>query len=185
MSPRHGHRTSAQRIKTAERRLFALELRRGGASYPAIARAVIARFPAEDVPKGYDKAYAYKDVRRELDRIREAITDKSGEYLALEVVRVDEAIRRLWILAWPDEEWAEGSRGEVELAAVDRLLRAMERKAKLLGLDGPSKLAFTDTTGRDAPELTDAERARALAAYAGRISAEADRRNDSGPDQSE
>ena len=189
MTPRHGHRTSEQRIKTAERRHFVLGLRRSGASYPAIARAVIAHFPADDVPKGYDKAYAYKDVRRELDRIREAITDEAGGYLALEVVRIDEIIRRLWAATWNDTRWDPSGpvvvTDRIDLPTFDRLLRAMERKAKLLGLDGPSKLAFTDTKGRDAPELSDAERARALGAFARRISAEADRRDDSGSGQSE
>jgi hypothetical protein len=177
MTPRFGHRTNPQRLKTSDRRLFVLRLRRAGTSYPEIARRVLAEF-GDEVPKGYNAAYAYKDVKRELDRTREAITDEASEYLALEVIRLEEAERRLWAATWSD--WADGNQGEVDLPTYDRLLRTMERKAKLLGLDGPSKLALMHSRGQGAvPELTHAERARALAGFMQELErADAERRND-------
>lgn len=46
--------------------------------------------------------------------------------------------------------WKEAVEGG-DLKAVDRILKIMERRAKLLGLDAPTKVAATTASGEDSP----------------------------------
>ncbi len=82
---------------------------------------------------------------------REQITN-SGEYARLEVRRLDLALNAIW-----DKVITGG-----DLYAIDRLLKISERKAKLLGLDRPFKVAPTNPDGTERyaiDRLTDAQRA--------------------------
>lgn len=119
-------------LKTAERRAYVLQLRKGGATYDAIAQAAIDKFGVEHLPAGYDCRYVWKDVRRELDRLRAEIAESSEAIVTLEEQRLDAMITVLW------PQVAKGNQG-----AVDRVLRIMERRAKLLGLDAPTKADVT------------------------------------------
>ena len=75
-----------------------------------------------------------------LDEVRAKIAETAPQVLTMELERLDS----LWRTVYP-----EAKRGN--LGAVDRSLRIMERRARLLGLDAPSK---TDvTSGGDKIEL--------------------------------
>lgn len=100
----------------------ALELRRAGLTYDAIAERL-----------GFaNKGGAYKAVKRALQR---TLQEPADELRALEVDRLD----RLQAAIWP-----KAMRGDT--AAVDRVLRIAERRARLLGLD------ITDVVMRDIAE---------------------------------
>ena len=98
----------------AARALQALELRKAGASYDAIARQC-----------GYaSKSGAYQAVQRELHRMMQEPAD---DVRTLEVARLDDLYRITYGLAI--------KRDKSTLWAVDRCLNIMARRAALLGLD--------------------------------------------------
>ena len=115
-------------LDTAERRAYVFQLRKGGATYAAIAQAVIDKFGLDALPRGWDERYAYKDIKRELDHLRKDIADSASEIIELETQRLDAMLTTLW------PQVAKG-----HLGAIDRVLRLMDRRARLLGLDAPSK----------------------------------------------
>lgn len=119
-------------LETAERRAFVLRLRKQGKTYVDIAQATIEEFGLERLPAGFDDRYAWKDVSRELDRLRNEIADSVESIIELEVQRLDAMLDKLWDRVENADE-----------KAIDRVLRIMERRAKLLGLDAPTKQDFT------------------------------------------
>ncbi len=119
-------------LETAERRAFVLRLRKQGKTYVDIAQATIEEFGAERLPAGFDDRYAWKDVARELDRLRNEIADSVDDVVELEVQRLDAIFDKLWPKVENGDE-----------KAVNAALRVMERRAKLLGLDAPTKQDIT------------------------------------------
>lgn len=107
MARRSGRVPSAEVIA---RENHALELRRAGASYTAIGEQL-----------GLDRSNAYKIVKRAIGRVHQ---EPATEIRQLEADRLD----RLQLSQW---QRALGGDGR----ALDRVLRIMERRAKLLGLD--------------------------------------------------
>jgi len=115
-------------LETAERRSYVLKMRKGGATYAQIVQGAIKKFGADMLPSGWDERYAYKDVKRELDRLRSDISENAEQIIELEKQRLDAMLTTLW------PKVAQGHQG-----AIDRVLRIMERRARLLGLDAPSR----------------------------------------------
>jgi hypothetical protein len=116
------------REKAAARRLQALEMRKGGASYGQIGKQL-----------GVSDQQASNDVRRCLDRLGKLADDVAGHLRTMEEARLD----ALLLAVMPQAR-------QGNLGAVDRVVRIMERRAKLLGLDAPTKIAPTDPTGETA-----------------------------------
>src|SRR5690348_9182032 len=99
------------RIVATERTAEALELRKAGHSYAAIAAKL-----------GYsNQGAAYKAVKRALDR---TLQEPADELRRVEVERLDDLLAGLWDKAKGGNLWA-----------VDRALAIMQRRAELLGLD--------------------------------------------------
>lgn len=127
---------ASERLATAERRIFVVTLRKAGATYAQIAAAAIKKFGLEALPRGWDERYAYKDVKRELDKLRVQLAADAENVRQLELERLDDLLRGVW----------EDARSGV-LPAVDRALKIMRHRGDLLGLDAPVKVAPTDPTG--------------------------------------
>lgn len=125
--------TSAQQLQTAERRAFVLAMRKSGATYDQIANAAIEQFGTDHLPSGWDKRYAYRDVQAELTSLRTDTAENAEAIRQIEVERLDALLAALW-------GQARGKRTKDEyippdLQALDRVLKIMERRAKLVGLD--------------------------------------------------
>lgn len=106
----------------AEKVRKAIELRKAGATYEKIAEAL-----------GYEnRSGAYKIV---ISALRDLVQEPARELRTLEAERLDSMTLALW---------ARAQKGD--LAAIDRLLRIMERRARLLGLDLPLAI---DVGGRE------------------------------------
>ena len=116
-------KTSIRRLQAVERSKQALELRKGGASFPEIARALGYAAPAG----------AYQAV---MSALRKVLKEPAEEVRTLEVARLDAMLLALWA------QVKQGNQG-----AIDKALKVEERRAKLLGLDAPNKVAPTDPTG--------------------------------------
>jgi hypothetical protein len=139
--------TNAARARKLERQGRALELRRMGWGYVEIASAL-----------GIGKSQAHRLVKAGLAEAYATVVSEATELRAEELSRLDAMLSGLW----PDAR-----KGDV--LSVDRVLKIMERRAKLLGLDAPVKLAHGgDPTGapiktETALTLTDADLERIAA----------------------
>lgn len=163
--------TTGQIISTAERRAYVLKMRKAGATYAEIARAAINHFGKlaireledgggswverygttdikraidlagrEVLPQHWDERYAWKDVKRELDKLRDEVEDSAEAVRTLELQRLDDMLKSLWPLV---------ARSNPDLKAMDRVLKLMERRARLTGLDSPQKIAPTTPDGEE------------------------------------
>ena len=107
--------TPQQQAENAEKQRQALELRKAGATFEQIARQL-----------GYANAGgAYKIVQAAL---RDTVQQPADEVRQLELERLDAMLRALWPAAIQGK-WL----------AVDRCLLIMDRRARLLGLDAPTR----------------------------------------------
>lgn len=127
-------KASPQQVDTAVRRAFVIERRRAGDTYRQIAAAAVAHFGEDALPRGWSERFAHKDLMRELERMRAEMFEDAQAVRQMEAERLDELLRGLWTKA---------KRGDP--AAVDRVLKIMERRAKLLGLDAASELNVSAT----------------------------------------
>lgn len=122
---------AARAAKGLEHRRQALELRRMGLGYEAIGAQL-----------GLGKSQAHRLVQAALADCREQVTAHADELRSEELSRLDGMLQGLWPRA---------RKGEA--AAVDRVLKIGERRAKLLGLDAPTRTALQGG-GDDAPPIT-------------------------------
>ena len=116
----------AVKLNAAERRQRAIELRKSGATLHQIAAQT-----------GVSHEQARKDIERAFADLLAEQNAKTEELRAMELERLERMHLALW------KQALEGHHG-----AIDRLLRIAERRAKLLGLDAPAKVAHTDPEGR-------------------------------------
>jgi hypothetical protein len=124
--------TSARKTRSLELQRKALELRRMGKGYREIGAAL-----------GIGRSQAHRLVEAGLEDVKEQIDAEASELKAVELSRLDGMLSGLW---------ADARSGN--FAAVDRVLRIMERRAKLLGLDAPVKVAQTTKDGEDREDQT-------------------------------
>jgi len=133
-------KTSKRTVEIEEKRQRALDLRRSGMNYREIAAAM------DTSPS---RAHDY--VTSALKRIREQ-TDEIAEVVkVLELERLDSLFKTAYRAAMD---------GDVK--AIDQALRCMDRRARLLGLDAPAKVAQTDSEGRDLIASVEFQAIRAL-----------------------
>lgn len=108
-------KTGSKAIQALERSMKALELRKAGATYENIAQML-----------GYSsKSTAFSAVNR---LMQTAKREGSKEAFEIELRRLDDLFMTLWPLA-----------RQGEMPAIDRCLRIMERRAKMLGIDAPDR----------------------------------------------
>lgn len=120
---------SANRIAAAERQARALELRKAGLGYAAIARQLGYAGPSG----------AYKAITTAL---RGLTREPAEELLTLELARLDALLTGLW---------AEARAGNV--SKVDRVLKIMARRSAYLGLDAPERFADVTDHRREAEQI--------------------------------
>ena len=122
------------------RRLQALELRKQGYSYRTIADTI-----------GVNVSTAYYDVQESLKILRELEMEKAEDVRGIEMERLDRLLLACWERAIDGDD-----------KSVRACLSIMERRAKLMGLDAPTR---NEHTG----EVTFVELARMVQDQAGRL----------------
>lgn len=134
-------RNKANEAKEAALRKRCVDLRLRGGTYREIAEEA-----------GCSLSHAWRLVTRAVEAWNEEAAEGAEVLRRIEAERLDGITRRLWPLIDCDDP---------ALPAVDRMLRVMERRAKLLGLDAPAKIAPTNPEGDAAynpyEELADAD----------------------------
>lgn len=128
--------TTAEQLTTADRRAFVLAMRKAGATYRKIAAAAVSRFGAGALPEGWDERYAYKDICRELARLRETMGEDADVIRQVELERLDRLTEAVWSRATAGDD-----------AAIDRVLKLMDRRARYLGLNRPEGLEVSGPGG--------------------------------------
>jgi hypothetical protein len=119
---------TGEKAKAAERRLKSLELRKAGLSYEQIGKAL-----------GVSGKQAYDDVQTALQLLIDEHAETIIHMRQLELERLDALITSLWTRARGGKQ-VDPDTGQTvivppDYAALDRVLRIMERRAKLLGID--------------------------------------------------
>lgn len=110
-------KSSPVKARKVENQARALELRRAGLGFEAIGAQL-----------GIKKSQAHRLVVSGLAEARAQVAASADELRSEELSRLDGMLMGLWPRA---------RKGEV--AAVDRVLKISERRAKLLGLDAPER----------------------------------------------
>ena len=113
-----------KKAAAAERRLKAFEMRKAGASFYQIGTAL-------DV----SHAQAHRDVTTVIKDLNAKSRHLADQHRRVELERLD----HMWLSIWKD---AVNPRllVIVRLPLLDRLLKIMERRAKLMGLDAPQEI---------------------------------------------
>jgi hypothetical protein len=124
-------KTAAEKLIEQEKRKTVLTLRKAGYSYREIQEQ-----------SGVSKSRAQHYVSDSLDQYREENKESTQELVEIENARLDAALRSIW------PQVASGN-----LKAIDRFLKISDRRAKLLGLDAPTKRALTDADGNAITEF--------------------------------
>lgn len=134
--------TDPSTLTAEERRQLAVELRKQGQDYQTIGTML-----------GVTRQAAHKMVKKALDKIRATTMEDAQTIIDLEAQRLDSLLIPMY---------GEAVKMEPDYFAVDRVLKIMERRARLLGLDKPDKIAPTDPSGTEAaPSVATYERALA------------------------
>src|SRR6266511_625032 len=136
----NGKKTDQGRIAAAERRQRVLELRKAGASYRAIGAQLNIR-----------EAQAHRDLKAATARLAELERTSAEEYRVIELIRLDDMQLEATRILRATHPLISGGKvlsgftvdGKAigltddgpKLAAIDRLLKIAERRARLLGLD--------------------------------------------------
>jgi orotate phosphoribosyltransferase-like protein len=110
-----------------QRRLEALDLRKAGFTYRAIATQLKVTHET-----------ARSDVMTALKQLSDRQDTETAEYRNLELERLD----RMMLAVWSD-----AIKGH--LGAVDRVLKISERRARLMGLDAPVKQELSGLNGSE------------------------------------
>lgn len=169
MHPSPSHKTSIQREETKWLQKVILQRRREGASFPEIAEE-----------QGKTQGYIYKLYKKALKEVivEDVIEVRKLEMLKLEalekyILRILEAFHPLVSGGQVVQDIVTGPDGAplidpltdepvvrrlednaIKLSAIDRAVKLMERRAKLLGLDAPTKVAPTNPNGDKAYAVT-------------------------------
>lgn len=131
--------TNGDLLKTADRRSYVLGLRKAGATFRDIARAAHQKFPGQ-LPEGYDCRYAYKDVKRELDKLREQMRLDTEAIREMELQRLDAMLLKTWQIINPPPTTdprtgrtvVQTVDPDLQLKAIDKALKISDRRLKLV-----------------------------------------------------
>lgn len=121
------NRTSQKTIEAQERRTKAVALRKMGWSYGRISAQL-----------GMTKSSVHKAVTKALTESQKHLDGEADLLRTQELDRLDDLQSFYWM---------DATKGNTKAGL--QIIRVMERRAKLLGLDAPAKIAQTDGNGED------------------------------------
>lgn len=116
-------KTKKASLIAEEKRQRAIDLRREGYSYREIAAKI-----------GASPGYCYKLVSQALKRIREETDEIAEDARQIEKDRLD----KLWMYAFQAVQAG-------DVGAIDKAVKVMDRRCRLLGLDAPARHDITGT----------------------------------------
>lgn len=126
-------------LDTKRRRKRVLDLRQEGHTYADIADKLEDEFGPDRLPRSWGRSYVGQDLRRALQNAENDLAESAQDMLRLELRRLNELQQAFY---------RDALQGDTD--AFDRVLKAMKRRAKYLGLDEPDEIRAT--VGTD-PEM--------------------------------
>jgi predicted transcriptional regulator len=127
--------TGRSTVFTAERRRRAVELRKQGLTLEQIGQRL-----------GVSGVMAHRYIKDSLATLQAQTQDITATERRLELSRLDALHRDLWKTIFEGN-----SEPELKIKAILAMLKIMERRARLLGLDAPVKAAVAMAPGWEAP----------------------------------
>lgn len=127
-----GAQTPANLLDTKRRRKRVLDLRQEGHTYREIAETLVEEFGPDRLPSSWNASYVGQDLRRALQNAENDLEESAQDMLRLELRRLNELQKAFY---------GEALQGDTD--AFDRVLKAMKRRAKYLGLDEPDEIRAT------------------------------------------
>lgn len=135
-----GKKTDANDAAIIERQKQALDLRKAGASYRRIGDQL-----------GVSHEQARRDVEGALALHLEEVATSADQLRALELAKLDDTLYKLQLYLNGEPQYDQSGKFSgtkrfspaVVFAAIDRSLKIMERRSKLLGLEKPVKVDVT------------------------------------------
>lgn len=134
---------ATQIMKKVLDRRMALELKAKGSSYPQIAAHL-----------GVSLETAYRLVQTAASELDEESRELAIRYRDIELETLDSALRQVFPILMGA---GKGVEPQHRVAAANAVVRISERRAKLLGLDAPTKVAPVTADGRPLAAVTDVE----------------------------
>jgi hypothetical protein len=113
-------KASVQKVQLAHRRALALQLRKRGETYRAIAATLAGH---EDISPAYNERGAWEDVTAELRRLQQQTIETAAQMQTLMLSQLDDLHASLWPRARAGDVYA-----------CDRILAIMDKKCRLLGI---------------------------------------------------
>lgn len=130
--------TAARVLEATERRQMIMHQRVSKCmSYSELADWAHREIGTDNLPKGYDKRYVWRDVRWCLDNFIEEMMLDAGQFVAEELCRLEAMMSKLAKRA----NLTSDDPNRVDLSALDRWLKLRDRRVKLLGLDSPQRIS--------------------------------------------
>lgn len=117
-----GRKEAAKKISRMERADLALNYRKAGLSY----RAIATKIAEENGWPKYSEGQAHRDISLRLAELAQKLSSGAEECRTLELTRLD----ALWSTLWR-------AIGQGDTKAIATAVRISERRSKLLGLDAP------------------------------------------------
>jgi hypothetical protein len=128
--------SAIKRAQVSERRKMVWDLRIRGKDLQSIADEVIRRYTEagriDEIPPKYDTRHVHQDFKVVLEERKKVEEQDVTDYVRLDASRLDKMLDAI------------ADRVEMgDLDAIETSRRLLERRAKLLGLDGPSRVDHT------------------------------------------
>lgn len=140
-------RVRREQVARAIKQRDVLQLAQAGGTDEEIAEALSKRYK-EQGKAPITKSAVTTIRRRIMDQLASQRDRAAEDVVNMEVSRLDELLKSIWPRA--TQTWVRNPEGQLvpnphQLKAQDRVIKIMERRAKLLGLDAPEKRSG-DTT---------------------------------------
>lgn len=120
--------TSPAKVRRLERASRAFQLRKAGYDYQDIADIIEAEWEdaglSTELPDSWGKRFARKDVMNVMTDLRNTMAESVLEIVELDLSRLDDMLASVWTKAI-----------EGKYEAIDRVLKIMDRKARIVGYD--------------------------------------------------
>ena len=129
---------SGRRIDALLLEKYSLDLRIQGLTYDQIADELEKQNFMNPNGGFYTQPAIYQAVKRAVQKLNTEVTETAKHSRTLELRRLDKMLQQMMAQAIAGDQFA-----------VDRVIKIMERRAKYLGLDAPTKTALTDPSGNE------------------------------------
>lgn len=126
-------KVTALTLAVAERKQQALYFRTLGLNYREIYEQMVRLYGADKLPGSYDERYVYRDIQEEVHRVKAELSETANQVRIIELQTLNQMQSAIMTRALSGD-----------YKAIDKVLKIMNTRALLLGLNAPAQVNFTD-----------------------------------------